>query len=113
MHISHAIGRGKSPDFRINYNSDNEIATKGRSRTADALKLGRTSLSDGKHGNKFATEAFSEINSVNESMVQPQNMLELEVKVKGYQRENKELYAKIQENNEEYSAVSREYNHIS
>lgn len=49
---------------------------------------------------------------MSDSIVQPQNMLELEVKVKGYQRENKELYAKIQENNEEYLNVRREYNSV-
>ena len=55
----------------------------------------------------------SEIGVINESLAlqgNQQKFLELEVKVRNYQRENKELYDKIREDNEEYLCVlSRMY----
>jgi len=52
---------------------------------------------------------LSEITTVNDSghgLQGNQKILELEVKVKNYQKENKELYDKIREDNEEYMSVN-------
>ena len=92
--------------------SDGETQTglRGRrSRTFDALKNQANSLTEIKdYKGKFLDPALSDITTVNDSATGAQNnkkMVELEVKVKNYLRENKELYDKIRENEEEYLSV--------
>ena len=63
---------------------------------------------DKKDKKNFIDATLSEIAAgTAESANQQQKILELEVKVKNYQKENKELYNKIREDNEEYLNVNR------
>jgi len=94
--------------------SDGEMQTglRGRrSRTFDALKNQANSLTEIKdYKGKFLDPALSDITTVNDSANGAQNnkkIVELEVKVKNYLRENKELYDKIRENEEEYLSVTK------
>lgn len=81
-----------------------------RSRTFDALKNQANSLTEIKdYKGKFLEPALSDITTVNEPTgAQNKKVVELEVKVKNYLRENKELYDKIRENEEEYLSVNFE-----
>jgi len=114
-HLGNIGGRGKSPDFAIDDSSDGEQVTglRGRrSRTFDALKNGNLSEDKSYKGGKFMDNGLSEITTVNDSghgLQGNQKILELEVKVKNYQKENKELYDKIREDNEEYMSLNQEF----
>ena len=106
------LGRGQTPDFHMDDSSDGEAQSglRGRrSRTFDALKNQVNSLTEIKdYKGKFIDPALSDITTVNDSAHGAQNnkkIVELEVKVKNYLRENKELYDKIRENEEEYLSV--------
>ena len=107
------LGRNKSPDFQIDDSSDGEqpIGIRGRrSRTFDALKNGGNLSEEKSYKGKFVDNGLSEITTINDSghvLQTNQKMIELEVKVKNYQKENKELYEKIREDNEEYMSVIR------
>jgi len=105
------IGRGNTPDFHMDDSSDGEAQSglRGRrSRTFDALKNQANSLTEIKdYKGKFLEPALSDITTVNEPTgAQNKKVVELEVKVKNYLRENKELYDKIRENEEEYLSVN-------
>lgn len=101
------LGKARSPDFRMDESSDGEdLGPKARSRTADNTKFARGILEDKKEKKNFIDVALSEIAvGTAETANQQQKLLELEVKVKNYQKENKELYNKIREDNEEYLNV--------
>lgn len=108
------LGKAKSPDFRIDESLDeDDLGAKARSRTVDNTKFARGHIfEDKKEQKNFIDVALSEITTAADAGNHQQKLLELEVKVKNYQRENKELYNKIREDNEEYLNLNQDYEDI-